>query len=89
LAAKSDIESTRCSAGDTVCERERHDIAARGKTYTAIDQIAGPLAGASLIAAIIVYVVSDPEPDKHAGSRLRWQAGASPSSLRLQLSGHF
>jgi hypothetical protein len=89
LSAKSDIESTRCSADDAACESERRDIAARGKTYTTIDQIAGPVAGASLIAAIIVYAVSAPAPEKQAASQLRWQAGASPSSAHLQLSGRF
>jgi hypothetical protein len=89
LSAKSEIENTRCSGGEAACESKRRDIAARGKTYTTIDQIAGPIAGASLIAAIIVYAVSAPAPEKQAASRLRWQAGASPSSIRLQLSGHF
>jgi hypothetical protein len=90
LSAKSDLENTRCNAGDSACENERRDIAARGKTYTTIDQIAGPIAGVSLIAAIIVYAVSDPPDEKQqSNSRLQWTAGASPGALRLQLSGRF
>ncbi|HTU63804.1 MAG TPA: hypothetical protein VMF89_35310, partial [Polyangiales bacterium] len=40
LSAKSEIESKRCGAGDATCERERREIADRGKTYTTIDRIA-------------------------------------------------
>lgn len=87
LSAKSDLEAKRCSAGDATCERERRDIADRGKTYTTIDRIAGPIAAASLIAAVVVYVVSDP-PEQQA-SRLRLDASAAPGSAAVQLSGHF
>jgi len=89
LSAKSDIENTRCGAGDAACERERRDIADRGKTYTTIDRIAGPLAAASLLAAIVVYVVSDTAPDTQAASRLRLQAQAAPGVAQLQLQGVF
>jgi hypothetical protein len=89
LSAKSEIESKRCSAGDATCERERRDIADRGKTYTTIDRIAGPVAAASLLAAIVVYVVSDPTPDKASASRLYFHASAAPGVAEAQLSGRF
>jgi hypothetical protein len=89
LAAKSDIEAKRCDAGDAVCERERRDIADRGKTYTTIDRIAGPVAAASLLAAIIVYVVSDGPAEKASASRLHFHASAVPGAAEVQLSGHF
>lgn len=89
LSAKSDIQSKNCAAGDARCEDERREIAARGKTYTTIDQIAGPVAGVSLLAAIIVYAASDPVPEKQSASRLQLRAGASASALNFELSGRF
>jgi hypothetical protein len=89
LSAKSDIENQRCSAGDGACERERRDIADRGKTYTTIDRITGPVAAASLLAAIVVYVISDPAPDKQASSRVHFQASAGPDAAQVQLGGRF
>lgn len=89
LSAKSEIENKRCSAGDAACERERRDIADRGKTYTTIDRIAGPVAAASLLAAIVVYVVSDSTPDKSSASRLRFDASAAPGAAAVQLRGTF
>jgi hypothetical protein len=88
LSAKSDIEQKRCGPGDTSCESERRDIASRGKTYTTIDQISGPLAAASLLAAVIVYAAT-PAPERPSTARLHWQAGASPHALRVQVSGSF
>jgi hypothetical protein len=89
LSAKSDINNKRCVLGDQACENERRDIAARGKTYTTIDQIAGPIAGVSLIAAIIVYSVSDPPPERSSAAQLRWQPSLSPSAASLLLTGRF
>ena len=89
LSAKSEIESKRCGAGDATCERERRDIADRGKTYTTIDRIAGPVAAASLLAAIVVYVVSDGVPDKSSASRLHFHANAAPGVFEAQLGGRF
>ena len=71
LAAKSDIQAKICEAGDTKCGDERRDIAARGKTYTTIDQIAGSIAGVSLLTAIIVYAASDPAPEKQNATSRR------------------
>lgn len=89
LGAKSDIANKRCVAGDQACESERRDIAARGKTYTTIDQIAGPIAGVSLIAAIIVYAVSDPPQERRPTAQLRVQPQVSASGGGVQLSGRF
>ena len=89
LSAKSDIENTRCSAGDAACERERRDIADRGKTYTTIDRIAGPVAAASLLAAVVVYIVSDSAPDDAQASQLRLHASAAPGVAEVQLRGRF
>lgn len=89
LSAKSDIENTRCGAGDDACERERREIADRGKTYTTIDRITGPLAAASLLAAIVVYVVSDPSPEHARDKRLQLRAAAAPGVVEAQLSGRF
>lgn len=89
LAAKSDLEEKQCSASDAACERERRAIASRGKTYTTIDQIAGPVAAASLVAAVIVYAVSDPAPDTDSSARLRLQPLASVHGAQLELSGQF
>jgi hypothetical protein len=89
LSAKSDIDNKRCLMGDQACANERRDIAARGKTYTTIDQIAGPIAGVSLIAAIIVYAVSEPPPERSSAAQLRWQPNVSPSAASLQLTGRF
>jgi hypothetical protein len=89
LSAKSDIEAKQCGAGDALCERERRDISDRGKTYTTIDRIAGPVAAASLLAAIVVYAISDDAPEKASASRLHFDASAAPGAAHVQLSGQF
>lgn len=91
LAAKSDIQAKICETGDTKCGDERRDLAARGKTYTTIDQIAAPIAGLSLLAAIIAYADSDPAPEKQNAtvSTLHWRAAGSTNSVSLQVSGRF
>jgi hypothetical protein len=89
LSARHEIRTKRCMAGDAPCEQDRRDIANRGKTYTLIDQIAGPVAGVALITAIVVYAVSEPPSDRAEAERLHWQAAVSPSSAGLRLQGHF
>jgi hypothetical protein len=69
-----------------------NDLGSRGRTYAAVDWVAGGGALASLAVAIIAYTASEPSPAEHAQHSerpLQWQASASPGSAGVQLTAAF